>query len=116
MSCHYQDLLIFVAESYLKNVYDITVGYPDEIVSSELEILQNGRFPHAVHFDVKRYKENDLPKDSCGLADWINKIWKEKENRLENFYKADVTQRKFLPCNTKNSWPVSIFFLLFAVD
>uniref|UniRef100_A0A1I7VRS3 PlsC domain-containing protein n=1 Tax=Loa loa TaxID=7209 RepID=A0A1I7VRS3_LOALO len=93
-------------KSYLKNVYDITVGYPDEIVSSELEILQNGRFPHAVHFDVKKYNENDLPKDNCGLANWINKIWREKENRLENFYKADVSHRQFLPCSEKEKWPV----------
>uniref|UniRef100_A0A158Q7P2 PlsC domain-containing protein n=1 Tax=Elaeophora elaphi TaxID=1147741 RepID=A0A158Q7P2_9BILA len=93
-------------KNYLKNVYDITIGYPDEIVSSEMEILQNGRFPHAVHFDVKRYKESDLPNDNSGLADWINKIWREKENRLENFYKADVAHRKFLSCNGKDDWPV----------
>ncbi|VDK86423.1 unnamed protein product [Litomosoides sigmodontis] len=92
-------------KSYLKNIYDITVGYPDEIVSSELEILQNGRFPHAVHFDVRRYKEDDLPKDNCGLADWINKIWQEKENRLKNFYNADIAQRKFLSCSGKKNWP-----------
>lgn len=91
-------------------MYDVTVGYPDEIVSSEMEILQNGRFPHTVHFDVKRYKETDLPKDNCGLADWINKIWREKENRLENFYKTDIGDRKFLSCNGKNNWPVSISF------
>lgn len=103
-------LFFLAAESYLKNIYDITVGYPDEIVSSELEILQNGRFPHAVHFNVKRYKENDLPKDNCGLANWINKIWQEKENRLKNFYKADIAHRKFLPCSGKNNWPVSISF------
>ncbi|CAG9531629.1 unnamed protein product [Cercopithifilaria johnstoni] len=94
-------------KSYLKNIYDITIGYPDDIVSSELEVLQKGRFPHAVHFDVKRYKENDLPKDDCGLADWINKIWREKENRLANFYKTDIAHRKFLPCSGKNNWPVS---------
>uniref|UniRef100_A0A915PFH5 Phospholipid/glycerol acyltransferase domain-containing protein n=1 Tax=Setaria digitata TaxID=48799 RepID=A0A915PFH5_9BILA len=92
-------------KSYLKNVYDITVGYPDGVVCSELEILQNGRFPHAVHFDVKKYNENDLPKDNCGLVDWINKIWREKESRLENFYKADIPHRKFLPNSEKCVWP-----------
>ncbi|KAK6107835.1 Acyltransferase family protein [Brugia pahangi] len=94
-------------KSYLKNVYDITVGYPDEIISSELEILRNGRFPHAVHFDVKRYNENDLPQDNTGLINWLNNIWREKEDRLKNFYKADVANRKFLPSSsTKNNWPI----------
>ncbi|VDN83262.1 unnamed protein product [Brugia pahangi] len=94
-------------KSYLKNVYDITVGYPDEIISSELEILRNGRFPHAVHFDVKRYNENDLPQDNTGLINWLNNIWREKEDRLKNFYKADVANRKFLPSSSKkNNWPI----------
>ncbi|VDM15949.1 unnamed protein product, partial [Wuchereria bancrofti] len=94
-------------KSYLKNVYDITVGYPDEIISSELEILRNGRFPHAVHFDVKRYNENDLPQDNTGLINWINNIWREKEDRLKNFYKADVANRKFSSSSSKkNNWPI----------
>ncbi|KAM3718033.1 Lysocardiolipin acyltransferase [Dirofilaria immitis] len=93
-------------KNYLKNVYDITVAYPDGIVSSELELLQKGCFPHAVHFDVKKYKANDLPEDNCGLADWINKIWREKENRLKNFYRADFAHRKFSHSSEKTIWPV----------
>lgn len=91
----------------MKNIYDITVGYPDAIVSSEMEMLKNGCFPHAIHFDVKKYSENDLPQDESGLTNWINQIWREKEHRLVNFYKADIAHRKFLPCDEKNKWPVS---------
>ncbi|VDO27769.1 unnamed protein product [Onchocerca flexuosa] len=99
--------------NYLKNVYDITVGYPDKIVSSELELLQKGCFPHSVHFDVTKYNENDLPNDNYGLIDWINKIWREKENRLEKFYKADSLHRKFLHSNEKIIWPVKQRICLF---
>lgn len=88
-------------------MYDVTVGYSDGIVSSELEILLDGRFPRAVHFDIKCYKENELPMDDNELANWLNKLWKDKEHRLEQFYKADIIERKFLPSGEGHIWPVS---------
>ncbi|VDK58770.1 unnamed protein product [Gongylonema pulchrum] len=94
-----------VAGDYVKNVYDVTVGYSDGIVSSELEILLKGRFPHSVHFDIKWYKENELPSDEHELAIWLTKLWNDKEHRLEKFYKADITERMFLPSGKKHVWP-----------
>ncbi|VDN00967.1 unnamed protein product [Thelazia callipaeda] len=98
-------LVQFMREkNYIKNIYDVTVGYPDEIVSTEFEVLIYGRLPNSVHFNVKQYKENDLPKSDRDLAEWINAIWKEKEIRLEKFYKSDSEERKFFAFGKHNIW------------
>lgn len=54
----------YFSEDYCANVYDITVGYPDKIVQSELQMLTTGQFPGNVHFDVRKYDMEDISEST----------------------------------------------------
>ena len=71
--------------NYIDHVYDVTVAYEkeEEIVHSELDMITGGRLPKKIHFDVKEYKLNELPKDSAGRSEWLTEIWKRKEQTLK---------------------------------
>lgn len=91
-------------KNYIKYVYDVTVGYPKEMVCGEADIIKFGYFPSEVHFDIKRYHVDELPSDSEeGLSNWLCTIWKRKEARLAQFYEKD---KKFLPSCEQFIWPV----------
>jgi len=78
----------------IQSVYDITVGYPDEIISNETDILF-GKVPNEVHFHVKRYSIKKLPYNEHELAEWIKKRWLEKEDRLKKFYDQNTSKKQF---------------------
>ena len=42
-----------VVESHLDAIYDVTVGYPKNIVENEADVIK-GIFPKEVHFNIKR--------------------------------------------------------------
>ena len=93
-------------------MYDVTVGYPVNVVSSEFELLKTGRFPEEVHFDVKRYNLNELyDSDDTDLSKpvdaskWLLELWKNKEARLKTFYE---TTKHFEPSGSGFVWPVSV--------
>uniref|UniRef100_F1L750 Lysocardiolipin acyltransferase 1 n=1 Tax=Ascaris suum TaxID=6253 RepID=F1L750_ASCSU len=88
---------------YIRYVYDVTVGYPNGMVNSEVELLMKGRFPKEVHFDIKRYDISEVPLDEADAAAWLNKLWREKERRLEHFY---TTNEPFAPSGARLLWPV----------
>lgn len=66
-----------------------------------------GRFPKEVHFDIKRYDISEVPLDEADAAAWLNKLWREKERRLEHFY---TTNEPFAPSGARLLWPVSFFY------
>jgi len=74
----------------LDAIVDITVAYPDALPKTELHFAQ-GHIPNEVHYCIRRYPLKRIPQSGKALADWIKKIWAEKEDRLKYFY----THRKF---------------------
>lgn len=40
-------------DKQIKAVYDLTIGYPDLLPQSEMDVLR-GVFPKSVHFHIKR--------------------------------------------------------------
>jgi len=61
------------------------LGYEGNFPITELDLLK-GRFPKAVHFHVKRYYANELPKDDEKIGEWLQKLWDKKEDQLKEFY------------------------------
>ena len=56
---------------YINCVYDVTVGYPDAIVQTELDLVK-GKAPECVHFDIRRINISEVPRTSSEIASWIN--------------------------------------------
>ena len=81
----------------LDAVYDVTIGYPDVISKTELE-FGRGTMPREVHYHIKSYDAKDLPLDDEQLAQWCKDRWREKEDRLRDFY----TNREFRESVTGN--------------
>ena len=69
----------------LDAVYDVTIGYPDALPKTEVEIAK-GIMPREIHFHIKSYDERDLPMDDEQLGQWCRDRWAEKEERLKQFY------------------------------
>ncbi|MFH4975823.1 hypothetical protein AB6A40_002532 [Gnathostoma spinigerum] len=92
--------------NYIKYVYDITVAYPDRIISSEKELLVTGEFPKAIHFDVQKYDVRDLPIDETEIEHWLRRKWFEKERKLRLFYEKEPNKRRFIPKLGQYTWPV----------
>uniref|UniRef100_A0A0N5AZV1 PlsC domain-containing protein n=1 Tax=Syphacia muris TaxID=451379 RepID=A0A0N5AZV1_9BILA len=91
-------------KDYLKYVYDVTVGYPKELVTGETEIIKHGLFPKEVHFDIRRYDISEIAKESeDDIANWLCKVWAHKEDRLARFYQKE---NKFVPSGEQFVWPV----------
>ncbi|XP_001603121.2 lysocardiolipin acyltransferase 1 [Nasonia vitripennis] len=70
---------------YLDALYDLSIGYPDLVPQSELDLL-NGKVPDEVHFHVRRIPQSEVPKDEAGLRNWLEERWQQKERALEQFY------------------------------
>ena len=77
-------------EKNLDAIYDMTVGYPDVLAKTELDML-NSRIPREIHYHSKVYKISELPKSDQELEAWLRERWREKEERLRLFY----TYREF---------------------
>ena len=82
----------------LDAVYDVTIGYPDTISKTEIE-FGKGIMPREVHFYTKSYDAKDLPMDDDDLAQWCKDRWREKEERLSDFY----THKEFRERTSENS-------------
>ena len=66
-------------------MYDVTIAYPDSLAKTELDFLK-GVIPREIQFHIKSYDDKAIPEDDEGLAQWCKDRWKEKEERLKNFY------------------------------
>ena len=86
----------------------------DKVISSEADLFKKGCFPKAVHFDVKKYKideilnyDNDRNSDPTDCSNWLLDIWKEKEAKLSRYYSKKVEERILEPSGNAYLWPVS---------
>lgn len=84
---------------YLDAVYDLTIGYPDYVPQSEIDLV-TGKMPKEVHFCVKRISSTDVPKDEIQLRCWLEKRWMLKEEMLKHF----AENKCFCPLN--EAWPM----------
>ena len=72
-------------EGGLDAVYDVTIGFPDAIPRTEGEFIR-GVIPKEVHFHIRAFDARDLPSSETDLELWCRERWREKEERLEQFY------------------------------
>lgn len=88
----------------LDAVYDVTIGYPDALPKTEVE-LAKGIMPREVHFHIKSYDDKELPQDDEWLGQWCKDRWEEKEERLKHFYthKEFRNTQKLEPTKTASS-------------
>jgi len=97
----------------LHAVYDVTLGYPDMVPETEQDLM-DGNFPNEVHFHIKRHPISTLPTTYIGLEKWLQELWREKDQILDNFYTEKIrmpmsSNRQGLP---QTIWPlqyVSLF-------
>uniref|UniRef100_A0A914Y0U5 Phospholipid/glycerol acyltransferase domain-containing protein n=1 Tax=Panagrolaimus superbus TaxID=310955 RepID=A0A914Y0U5_9BILA len=86
-------------ENYIDHIYDVTIGFNDSIVQSEVDLITLGVAAKDVRFDIRKISINDLPTDDLELGLWLKNLWVEKEERLRKFYlqSADSRQLDKLP-------------------
>ncbi|XP_014289944.1 lysocardiolipin acyltransferase 1 [Halyomorpha halys] len=84
----------------LDAVYDLTIGYPDTLPETEIDVMQ-GIFPEKVHFMIKRYSINELPSSFESVKEWLNRIWRAKEDTLHKFYNSG----EFTAQPNESVWP-----------
>ncbi|KJH52370.1 hypothetical protein DICVIV_01462 [Dictyocaulus viviparus] len=83
------------SSKYIDYVYDVTIGFGDCIVQSELDFALYGICPQDVHYQIRKLDINDLPMNDEDLAKWLINLWKEKEEKLRRFYSIERDQREF---------------------
>ena len=69
------------SDQILDTIDDVTIGYEGEIPGAEIDLLK-GRIPRAIHFHVKRYNIDQLPRTDEEIGKWLQNRWDEKEDRL----------------------------------
>uniref|UniRef100_A0A0K0D9T5 Glycosyl-4,4'-diaponeurosporenoate acyltransferase n=1 Tax=Angiostrongylus cantonensis TaxID=6313 RepID=A0A0K0D9T5_ANGCA len=79
----------FIA-GYINYVYDVTIGFGDCIVQSEVDF-----FAH-------------------GLSNWLIDLWKEKEEKLRRFYSVERERREFE--NTPGGKDYTMSNIVFATE
>lgn len=57
--------------NYIRYIYDVTISYPKEIVQNETDMILKGRLSRNVHYDVRKYDIDELPKTQNGLNKWL---------------------------------------------
>eukprot|EP00127_Corallochytrium_limacisporum_P006810 Clim_evm25s236 gene=Clim_evmTU25s236 len=68
-------------------IYDVTLGYWPFIPCTEKDIGM-GYYPEEVHIHVKRYPIEKVPESPTEQAEWLKRIWADKEERLRKFYQT----------------------------
>lgn len=71
-----------VLDDMIDTVDDVTIAYRGEFPQREIHLLK-GVLPQAVCFHIKRYNINEIPMETEGINEWLQKCWDEKEDRLK---------------------------------
>ncbi|WKY12906.1 hypothetical protein Q1695_004041 [Nippostrongylus brasiliensis] len=80
---------------YIDYVYDVTIGFGDCIVQSEIDFAKNGVCPKDVYYQVCKLDVDTLPTGDKELAKWLMNLWHEKEEKLRRFYALPPEERHF---------------------
>ncbi|CAD5224179.1 unnamed protein product [Bursaphelenchus okinawaensis] len=89
---------------YLEYIYDVTIAYPKDIVQNETDMVLKGSLPSEVHYHIKRYHINEIPRNEEELNHWLHKVWYEKEERLEQFYAQKAKNKRQFNCDDGFVW------------
>ncbi|XP_064603297.1 lysocardiolipin acyltransferase 1-like [Liolophura sinensis] len=86
---------VYMAKKMMKgnglgHVTDITIAYPQNLCQNETDLIA-GNFPREIHFHMTSHPISGLDTSEQGLSDWCQKIWLEKEKRLQDFYGGTKT-------------------------
>lgn len=73
----------------IEAVWDLSIAYPVNIPQTEIDIV-TGNFPREVHFYVRTFPIDKIPKSQAELIHWCQEAWTTKENLLKNFYAENV--------------------------
>ncbi|OLY79257.1 putative acyltransferase [Smittium mucronatum] len=75
-------------------IYDYTMGYEgivpgdDHYIKYSVEkVLYEKFYPKNVHLYLRKYKLSDIPENEEEFSQWLYKIWYEKDDLLDYFYK-----------------------------
>uniref|UniRef100_A0A0K0EQP4 Ig-like domain-containing protein n=1 Tax=Strongyloides stercoralis TaxID=6248 RepID=A0A0K0EQP4_STRER len=96
--------------NYISSVYNMTIGYPNNIVQSELSLGLKGNVPKNVHFDVEKIDINSIPYDDEDVSKWLTELWQKKDIKLQNYYQQPLASRRKFDNDTiegvwiKDSW------------
>jgi lysocardiolipin and lysophospholipid acyltransferase len=71
------------------SVYDVTMGYPDVIPQSE-KLLLVGNLPYEIHIHTKRYPVSAIPSHPEQQKEWLEDVWRQKEEQLAAFYEQNL--------------------------
>ncbi|CAD6186759.1 unnamed protein product [Caenorhabditis auriculariae] len=71
---------------YVDYIYDITIGYPFNIVQSEVELVLKGKSPREVHFFIRKIPISHVPVNEAEATRWLHERWYLKEALLHDFY------------------------------
>ncbi|XP_034936573.1 lysocardiolipin acyltransferase 1-like [Chelonus insularis] len=69
---------------YLDAIYDLTIGYPDYVPQSEVDLI-TGKMPREVHFNIKKIPSTEVPGEENELRTWLETRWLQKEEMLKKF-------------------------------
>lgn len=84
--------------NYIDCIYDVTIAYPVNIVQSEIDLILTGQTPQKVLFHIERIDISRVPSSDQEITKWINKLWIEKDQKLDAFY-SQQSPRELFPGN-----------------
>lgn len=82
---------------YIKWLYDVTIGFGDAIVQSEVHMITHGICPTDIQYQVVKIPIDSLPKEDDELAKWLHAHWAKKEEKLRLFYSREDPERTTFP-------------------
>ncbi|CAK5048680.1 unnamed protein product [Meloidogyne enterolobii] len=97
-------------EKCVDYIYDVTVGYGDQIVQSETDLVLRGMCPKDVHYLIQQIPDSSLPKDDEQLEKWLKDKWAKKEKILHNFYKEKGFRRQNGWSSQFKNFQVNLYF------
>lgn len=60
----------------------------------------------SVHYDIRKIPVAEIPEDETELSNWLMQIWREKDERLEQFYSQRTKNKRKLDASggSRNLW------------
>ncbi|VDK41814.1 unnamed protein product, partial [Gongylonema pulchrum] len=102
---------------YIDCIYNVTIAYPVNIVQSEIDLILKGQAPRQVRFHIERIDIARVPNSDRDIANWINKLWIEKDEKLDAFYSQQLPRHHFPGDKDKFVWeeekPLHVIVKLF---
>jgi len=108
----------------IEKIVDMTVAFPSGHPLDLLSIVTGWREPCVTHVHYRQFDCKDLPSTPEGLFSWMVKLYQEKEEMLDNYYKtgqfpSNMYSKEALPPNIIKHDPlrfltIHIFFIISA--